>query len=216
MDWLRTNGADLLRATRDHMLWAGFAFVIGVGAAVVLLALGHRWRAADQPLRMFALVPSAVPPVAVVAALMPTVQSRPLIVCAIAVSVMALIYRATMHGFDRVDSEIVAEATLLGYGRWTRLTKVEVPLAALAIRSGVRCAAVASVGLVAVAAQSLNGGLGFFVRNTWSTGPRMARLTGLVVLALLCILVDLGVRVLFRPLGPRAQRHGHIAKSSGD
>jgi osmoprotectant transport system permease protein len=199
IDWLKANWGDALRATRDHLLWAALAFAIGFGLAVLLVMLGRRWRNADPPLRALALVASAVPAVGILSGLMPTVTSRPVILGAVALSVTALVYRATMHGLDRVDPEIVAEAIALGHSRLSRLTRVEFPMALLAIRSGVRSAAVASVGLIAVGGQMLRGGLGQLVRNAWAVGPRTQRVVGLVLIGLLCLVVDVAVRVVVRP-----------------
>ena len=197
--WIRRHWGDMLRATRDHLLWAALAFGIGVAVAMLLVVLGRRWRSVDPPLRAIALVGSAVPTVAVVSGLMPSVTSRPLILAAIALSVAAIVYRATMHGLDRVDPEIVAEAITLGHTRWSRLAKVEFPLSLLAIRSGVRTAAVASVGLVAIGGQVLRGGLGSAVRDAWVNGPRTQRVIGLLLIGVLCVVVDVAARVVVRP-----------------
>jgi osmoprotectant transport system permease protein len=199
IEWLKANWGDALRATRDHLLWAALAFVIGFGMAVLLVMLGRRWRTADPPLRALALVASAVPAVGILSGMMPTVTSRPVILGAVALSVTALVYRATMHGLDRVDPEIVAEAIALGHSRWSRLTRVEFPMSLLAIRSGVRSAAVASVGLVAVGGQMLRGGLGRVVRDAWADGPRTQRIVGLLLIGVLCLVVDVAVRIVVRP-----------------
>jgi ABC-type proline/glycine betaine transport system permease subunit len=199
VDWVKLHWGDALSAMRDHLLWAALAFAIGFGLAVLLVMMARRWRSADPPLRAFALVASAVPAVGIVSGMMPTVTSRPVILGSVALSVTALVYRATMHGLDRVDPEVVAEAITLGHSRWSRLTRVEFPMSLLAIRSGVRSAAVAAVGLIAVGGQMLRGGLGLMVRDAWADGPRTQRVAGLVLIGVLCFVVDLTVRILLRP-----------------
>jgi ABC-type proline/glycine betaine transport system permease subunit len=200
LDWVKLHWGDVLRSARDHLLWAALAFAIGFGLAVLLVMMGRRWRSADPPLRAFALVASAVPAVGIVSGMMPTVTSRPVILGSVALSVTALVYRATMHGLDRVDPKVVAEAITLGHSRWSRLTRVEFPMSLLAIRSGVRSAAVAAVGLIAVGGQMLRGGLGLMVRDAWATGPRTQRVVGLVLIGVLCLVVDVAVRIALRPV----------------
>ncbi len=200
LEWVKLHWGDVLRAARDHLLWAALAFAIGFGLAVLLVMLGRRWRSADPPLRAFALVAGAVPAVGIISGMMPTVTSRPVILGSVALSVTALVYRATMHGLDRVDPEVVAEAIILGHSRWSRLARVEFPLSLLAIRSGVRSAAVAAVGLIAVGGQMLRGGLGLMVRDAWATGPRTQRVVGLLLIGVLCLVVDVTVRIALRPV----------------
>ncbi len=200
LDWVKLHWGDVLRSARDHLLWAALAFAIGFGLAVLLVMMGRRWRSADPPLRAFALVASAVPAVGIVSGMMPTVTSRPVILGSVALSVTALVYRATMHGLDRVDPKVVAEAITLGHSRWSRLTRVEFPMSLLAIRSGVRSAAVAAVGLIAVGGQMLRGGLGLMVRDAWATGPRTQRVVGLALIGVLCLMVDVAVRIALRPV----------------
>jgi ABC-type proline/glycine betaine transport system permease subunit len=200
LEWVKLHWGDAVRSARDHLLWAALAFAIGFGLAVLLVMMGRRWRSADPPLRAFALVASAVPAVGIVSGMMPTVTSRPVILGSVALSVTALVYRATMHGLDRVDPKVVAEAITLGHSRWSRLTRVEFPMSLLAIRSGVRSAAVAAVGLIAVGGQMLRGGLGLMVRDAWATGPRTQRVVGLVLIGVLCLVVDVAVRIALRPV----------------
>jgi ABC-type proline/glycine betaine transport system permease subunit len=200
VEWVKLHWGDALRSARDHLLWAALAFAVGFVLAVLLVMLGRRWRSVDPPLRAFALVASAVPAVGIVSGMMPTVTSRPLILGSVALSVTALVYRATMHGLDRVDQKVVAEAITLGHSRWSRLTRVEFPMSLLAIRSGVRSAAVAAIGLIAVGGQMLRGGLGLMVRDAWTNGPRTQRVVGLLLIGVLCLVVDVFVRIALRPV----------------
>jgi osmoprotectant transport system permease protein len=197
--WLHSRWPDVARATRDHLLWTVAAFTVGLIAATALVMLGRRSRRVDQMLRAIALVAGAVPAIGVVAGLMPTIRARPTLIAMVSVSVAALIYRGSMHALDRVDPDVVAEAIAQGYGRWSRLSRVEFPLALLAIRSSVRSAAVAAVGLLAIGGETLDGGLGKFVRDAWQAGPRTKRVVGLGVLVLLCVFVDGLVRLAIRP-----------------
>jgi osmoprotectant transport system permease protein len=190
---------DLARATRDHLLWTAVAFAVGLVAATVLVILGRRSHRVDQFLRAVALVAGAVPAIGLVAGLMPTIRARPTLLAMVSVSVAAVIYRGSMHALDRVDPDLVAEATAQGYGRWARLSRVEFPLALLAIRSSVRSAAVAAVGLVAIGGVALGGGLGKLVHDAWATAPRLQRVVDLAVLVVLCVLVDGLVRLVIRP-----------------
>jgi osmoprotectant transport system permease protein len=197
--WLRDNWSSLARAARDHLLWSSLAFAIGFGVAIVLVMLGRRWRPLDPPVRALALVASAVPAISVLSSLVPSVTSRPALIGAVALSVTALVYRSTMHGLDRVDPDIVTEALTLGFSRWQRLTRVEFPLSLLAIRSGMRCAAIAALGLVAVGGPTMGGGLGKTIAQASGTDARAERIAGIVLLAILCVLVDFAVRMTIRP-----------------
>lgn len=196
--WVEANDVALGRAVREHAVWSGTALALGLAAVVLFVFLAHRWRPLDRGLRAVAIVVSAVPFVAVLAVLAPTAVNRGYLVGAVAASVAALVFRSVMYGLDGVDRGLVEEAQALGHGRLRRLTRLELPLARVHLRTGLRIGMVGAIGLIAVAGADLEGGLGGFVREGFVDGPRTQRVVGVGLLLVLAIVGDFLVRLIAR------------------
>jgi osmoprotectant transport system permease protein len=197
-NWVRTHDRVIWRSVREHLEWSGTALGLGLAAVVLLVLVARRSRPLDRALRAVAIVAGAVPFVAVLAVLAPTVVNRGRLVGAVAASVAALVFRNMMLGLDGIDSGLVDEAVALGHGRIRRLAGLELPLTRTHLRGALRIGSVAAVGLVAVAGSDLNGGLGHFVRDGFLTGPRTQRVVGIAVLVAVAIVADVFVRLVVR------------------
>jgi osmoprotectant transport system permease protein len=197
-DWVRSHDQLIWKSVRQHLEWSGTALGLGLAAVVLLILLARRSRSLDRALRAVAIVAGAVPFVALLAVLAPTVVNRGRLVGAVAASVAALVFRQMMLGLDGIDSGLVDEAVALGHGRVRRLVGLELPLTRAHLRGALRIGSVAAVGLVAVAGSDLNGGLGHFVRDGFLTGERTQRVVGIVVLVAVAVVADIVVRLLVR------------------
>jgi osmoprotectant transport system permease protein len=196
--WVKAHESELWRAVQQHLEWAGTAFGLGLLAVLFLVLVARRSRALDRALRGVAIVAGAIPFVAVLAAMAPTVVNRGRLVGAVAGSVAALVFRNVMLGLDGVDNTLVDEAVALGHGRVRRLAGLELPMARSHLRGALRIGAVTALGLVAVAGSDLEGGLGRFVRVGFENGPRTQRVIGILALVAMAIVADLVVRALVR------------------
>jgi osmoprotectant transport system permease protein len=196
--WVENNEQLIWRSVREHLAWSGTALGLGVAAVVLLVLVARRSRALDRALRSVAIVAGAVPFVAVLAVLAPTVVNRGRLVGAVAASVAALVFRNVMLGLDGVDAGLVDEAVALGHGRVRRLAGLELPLARSHLRGALRVGSITAVGLVAIAGSDLDGGLGRLVRDGFLNGPRSQRVVGIAALVALIVIADLIVRLAVR------------------
>jgi len=94
----------------------------------------------------------------------------------------------------------------MGMSNWQRLWRVELPLAAPVILAGVRVAAVSTVGIAAVAAFINAGGLGVLLFEGVRTSNYDKIVAGAVVISLLAIAINWGLRAVERRLEARV--HG--------
>ncbi len=64
---------------------------------------------------------------------------------------IALMVRVIADGLASVPEDVLQSATAMGYGRFQRLLKVELPIAVPVISAGLRVAVVSNVGMIAIA-----------------------------------------------------------------
>ncbi|RIJ77448.1 ABC transporter permease [Nakamurella silvestris] len=74
------------------------------------------------------------------------------VVIPLTIYTIALMVRVIADGLRSVDETVLQAASAMGYSRFQRLLKVELPIAIPVIGAGLRVAVVANVGMVAVAA----------------------------------------------------------------
>jgi osmoprotectant transport system permease protein len=160
-DYLERRWDTVLELTIEHLLLVatsvGIAVVVGVGLG---LLVHQRPRAASLLIATTSAM-FTVPALAYFAVLVVFLGlgTRPSV---ITLSIYALlpIVRNTVTGLAQVDPAIVRSATGMGMGRRQALLRIELPLAAPVILSGVRVAAVLTVGIAAIAAYVGGPGLG--------------------------------------------------------
>jgi osmoprotectant transport system permease protein len=90
-----------------------------------------------------------------------------------------------------VPDEAKDAATGMGYGRWQRLLRVELPLALPAIVAGIRIATVSTIALVTVAFLINRGGLGQLILDGVRRDFRTPLVVGSVLSIALAVVADL-------------------------
>jgi len=113
------------------------------------------------------------------------------------------IIRNTYTGIRGVDPAVMEAGRGMGLTESQLLFHVELPLAVSVILSGVRTAAVISVGLATIAAAIGAGGLGEFIFRGLAMVDNRVILAGAVPAAILALLADLGIGWLERRLQSR-------------
>jgi osmoprotectant transport system permease protein len=73
------------------------------------------------------------------------------VLIALSVYSVALLVRVVADGLASVPDEVNQAAVAMGYTRWQRLLRVELPLAVPVIAAGLRVAVVSNVSIVAIA-----------------------------------------------------------------
>lgn len=114
----------------------------------------------------------------------------------------------TYVGVREVDRDTVESARGMGMTGWQILRRVEVPLAAPLILTGIRLAAVQIIATATLGAFVLGGGLGRFINAGFGRQDQAELVGGAVLVAALALLVEGTFEVLQRRLDPvrRASR----------
>lgn len=133
------------------------ATIIGVGVGI----LTYRRPIAAQISIAIAATMLTIPSFALFAIMIPLLGLgfTPTMIALTAYAILAILQN-TVVGLRSVDPAISESATGMGYGKWQRLYKIELPLAWPVIIAGVRVSALLLLGIAAIAAYVNGPGLG--------------------------------------------------------
>lgn len=199
--WAR-RGLMTDQATR-HMLLVLVALAAAIAVAVPLgLVLERAERVAEVTLGTLGVL-QTIPSIALLAFMLPLFGVG-VVPALVALWLYALypIARATYTGVRHADPEAVQAAEALGTTPAQRLMWVRLPLAAPVIMSGVRTAAVITVGAATLAAFIGAGGLGEPIVEGLALADTRLVLSGAIPAAVLAVVVDGVLSVAERLLRP--------------
>jgi osmoprotectant transport system permease protein len=190
-DWIRAHWGDTLQpALIQHIQLTLIAVGIGFAISFALAILALRFRVLDAPLGAFSDFLYMIPSLALFQLLVPltglTVTS---VEIALVSYTMFILYRTFVTGLRSVPPDVLESARGMGLSRRQTFFRVELPLAAPAILTGLRIATVATISLATVAAFLIQDGLGVPILDAIQT-PDLFR-TKLVVAGGLAILLAL-------------------------
>ena len=117
----------------------------------------------------------------------------------------------TYVGIQAVDADTLEAARGIGMSELGVLGRIEVPLAAPVIVTGLRIAAVQVVATATLAAVAAGGGLGRFIVDGFAAGDRPQVFAGAVLVAALAIVTEIAFEILQRLLAPRTTSSGRRA-----
>lgn len=126
----------------------------------------------------------------------------------IALTLYALlpIVRNTFVGLDSINPAIVDAGKGMGMGDKQRFYKIEMPLALPLLLTGIKIAAIQSIGNTTVAALIGAGGLGFFVfRGLEQIAPDLI-LIGVIPIVLLVLICDKVLSIIIKLCTPKSLR----------
>jgi osmoprotectant transport system permease protein len=202
--YILSNTAEVLKLTGQHIVLVaastGIACVIGVPLGV-LLTRRPKW---SRWVLGAANVLQTIPSLALLGFLIPLpfiggIGARTAIVALILYSLLPII-RNTHAGISGVDAGVREAGRGMGMTDWQLLTQVEFPLAAAVILTGIRVAAVISVGVATIAAAVGAGGLGMYIFRGVSMVDTRLILAGAVPAAILALAADFLLGALERAL----------------
>ncbi|HEY0352683.1 MAG TPA: ABC transporter permease, partial [Enterovirga sp.] len=198
-------------------LWAAFVQHVGLVAEALVISL-----ALALPLgilsarhkRVYAFVLGTagilytIPELALFALLVPMVGlGRGPALTAIVLYSLLVLTRNVAVGLRELPHDVLEVADGMGYGRWRRLWRIELPLAAPVILAGIRLTVVMQISVATIAAFIGAGGLGeiIFQGITQDIGEKVA--AGAVAAALLAVAADeilrrLELRLRLNQYGP--------------
>ncbi len=182
-----TVAAQMLR----HLLLVAAALIAAIAVAVPLGLLLERSRGAAEPIIRILGVIQTIPSLALLAFMIPLLGIG-VVPALVAMWLYALypIARNTFSGVRDADHAAIEAAEALGATPMQRLLMVRLPLAAPVIMSGIRTAAVLTVGAATLAAFIGAGGLGEPIVSGLALADTRMILSGALPAAVLALAVD--------------------------
>lgn len=220
MSWLQQNLALVAELTAIHLAITLPAVVLSVLVAVPIGRLAFRWKWIGGPtvaaLAVLYAVPS-LPLLIIVPTVIGTELRSPLnLVVVLAIYGVAVLVRSVVDGFASVPNNTQTAATAIGYGGWTRLWVIELPLAAPIIIAGLRVVVVSTISLVTIGSVIGIRSLGTLFTDGFQRGIVAEVMTGLVVTVALAVVLDrvcaVGGRLLLPWTVPAARRRSAVAR----
>jgi osmoprotectant transport system permease protein len=191
--WVADHTDDIGAALREHIELTLAAVALGLVLSLPLgiLAAQHRWFLG--PVLSMSGVLYAIPSLAAFGLLGPVTGylSFTTALLPLASYTLLILTRNVVAGLDDVPDEAKDAATGMGYGRWQRLVRVELPLALPAIVAGIRIATVSTIALVTVAFLIGRGGLGDLILDGVRRDFRTPMVVGSVLSIALAVTADL-------------------------
>jgi osmoprotectant transport system permease protein len=204
VSYLWGERAAILRYTARHLWLVGIALLAAIAVAVPLgLALERLRRGSEAALRVLGLL-QTIPSIALLAFMLPWLGIG--VVPALVALFLYAIYpiaRNTYAGVRGADPSAVEAARALGMTPRQVLVQVRLPLAAPIIMTGVRTAAVITVGTATLAAFIGAGGLGEPIVSGLALDDLRQVLAGALPAAALALGVDGLFALCQRALAPR-------------
>ena len=204
---------DNAGALRDTVLYhAGLtarAVVVALIVALPLAVLAYWIKPLTGPILALSGFLYTIPSLALLSLLAPLLGTTSDLSVLIALVLYALLVlvRNALNGLTQVPSEVRDAALGMGYGRFGRLWRVELPLALPSIVTGLRLATVSTVALVTVGSLIGKGGLGELIMGGFRNNFYKAEiLTGTILCVALALALDLILATLGRVLTPWARR----------
>jgi len=193
-DWLSTHVPYVLGALKDHVQLTVIAVVAGLLISLPLGVLAHRYVYFRAPVLGVFGGFYTIPSLALFAALVPytglsgTTAEIPLI----GYNVLILV-RNVMVGLDAVPNDVLDAADGMGYRRFPRLLRIELPLAMPAIFAGLRVATVSTIGIITITAVIGIGGLGALIYKGLIESFHTPLVVGMALCVVLALIADLGL-----------------------
>lgn len=202
--YVRDNSDTILAALREHASLTARAVLIAALVALPLAVAAYWYRSLAGPILALTGVLYTVPSLALFAFIAPYLGIGAITVLTVVVLyALLVIVRNAVAGLNQVPPEVRDAAEGMGYGRWARLFRIDLPLALPGILTGVRLATVSTVALVTVGVVVGRGGLGQLIFAGFQNNFYKAQImTGTLLCVLLALVLDLILAGVGRLLTP--------------
>ena len=198
--YVHDNAGDILAALQHHADLTARAVLIALIVAVPLAVVAYWVRPLTGPILALSGILYTIPSLALLALLAPVVGTTTDTVVLIALVLYALLVlvRNSLAGLTQVPAEALDAALGMGYGKFGRLLRVELPLALPGIMTGLRLATVSTVALVTVGGLIGQGGLGDMILGGFRNNFYKAEI---MTASILCVALALVLDLLLAGLG---------------
>ena len=166
-DWVGDHTDDIRSNFWEHLQLTVLAVGIGFVIALAMALVAVRWRAAVRP-AWRPSAPRSTPSPAwrcSPCCCRSWASSMENALIAFVTYTLLILLRNIVAGLDGVPPEVREAADGMGYERWRRVLRVDLPLATPSIVAGLRIATVTTIGLVTVTALVGEGGFGRFINE---------------------------------------------------
>lgn len=202
--YVRDNTDTILAALREHVELTAETVLIAALVAIPLAVLAHWCRPLTGPILAFSGALYTIPSLALFAFIAPyTGTGTRTVLIGLVVYALLTIVRNTLAGLNQVPDEVREAAHGMGYGRFARLLRIDLPLAVPGLITGLRLATVSTVALTTVGLVVGHGGLGQLIiggfRNNFYRAEIMTGTLLCVALALVLDLLLAGAGQLLTP-----------------
>lgn len=202
--YVQDNAETIRTALIEHVRFTVEAMVIAAVLGVALAVVAYWYRPLATPILGTTSVLYTIPSLgllAIAGPLMPTLRSA--VVLALVIYALLVIVRNTLTALLQVPPEVKDAAAGMGYGRFARLWRVELPLSLPGMLTGIRLATVSTVALVTVGAIVGNGALGSLLMSGFRNNFYKAQISTAALLCVaLALVLDLILLLIGRVLTP--------------
>jgi osmoprotectant transport system permease protein len=202
--YVRDNSDTILAALREHAALTSQAVFLAALVAIPLAVAAYWFRPLSGPILALSGVLYTVPSLALFAFLAPFLGiGTSTVLVGLVLYALLLIIRNALAGLNQVPVEVREAAEGMGYGRFGRLVRIDLPLALPGILTGLRLATVSTVALVTVGVLVGHGGLGQLILGGFRNNFFKAEIfTGTVLCVVLALVLDLILAGVGRLLTP--------------
>ncbi|MFL6161648.1 MAG: ABC transporter permease [Jatrophihabitantaceae bacterium] len=200
------NREEILSWLGWHARLSALPLLFGLLISLPLGWLARRFRWAYPPMVSIAGLLYTIPSLALFIMLPGILKTKILdpnnVVVALTIYTVALLVRVVADGLAAVPEDVLQAATAMGYRRFGRLVRVELPIAVPVIAAGLRVAAVSNVSLVSVSALIGVPELGQLFTNGFQLDYQTPILLGILLSVLLALAFDSTIQLFTRWLTP--------------
>ena len=192
MTWAHKNLGLIAEAAGQHLTLSFLSVLIGCAIALVLGVISARRPRLYVTFLTIAGIIFVIPSLALFAFLIPIMGlgMKPALTGLSSYCVLILL-RNVVTGLRNVPAEVLDAADGMGFSRWQRLVRIELPLALPLIVSGIRIALVTVIGIATIAAFIDAGGLGAIILQGIDQNWPEKIIVGGVLTALIAVFFDL-------------------------
>lgn len=204
INYIQQNTSMILNLCVEHIQLTVIAILIAIVIGVPLGIFITYFKFAKRPIMAMTNIVQAIPSMALLGFMIPLfgIGTKPAIVMVTLYSLLPII-KNTVAGLNGINPDTIEAAKGIGLDKFQLLYKVQIPLAAPVIMTGVRISAVGAVGLMTLAAFIGAGGLGYLVYAGIRTVNNAQILAGAVPACILALLIDYIFSVLERVVTPK-------------